>query len=269
MTFLKLVQAEFLKTKRIPILGLYCALMLGSIGMVFTFFYFKTLEEFLNEIHHEENPNPWYAYYFQRYLFLWTVFLPLIVSIATYVVKNIEDKSDAWKRVFVLPYNRTIIHVSKLSVIWIYTTLYVLVSFIFLFLSGIALSKLKPDFNFSAHHTYHEFLLIFCFKFEIAALSITTFSYAYLILIRRTVVSLLLTIFLPFVSLLFKSPYSSPIHQRISFGIKRAEMIINSYPYETLQVQVIASPDIVCIGTIVLSFVAIVWASKRPIINYE
>lgn len=269
MIFFKLVQAEFLKTKKIPILGLYSILVVGSIAIFFIFFYNKTFKEFVNEHLMEANPNPWYAYYFKRYLLLSVFFLPLIISVTTYIIKNIEDKADAWKRLFVLPYSREIIHLSKLSVIWLYTTLYVVMTFSFLMLSGILLSKLKPDFNFSAHHTYHEFLFIFCLKFEVAVVSIATFSYAYMIWVKRTVVSLLLSIFLPFVGLIFPSPYSSPLYQTHTFNRSVHEMLINSQSHETLHLKVIGSHDFLCIAIMVLSFVAIVWASKNPVVNYE
>jgi hypothetical protein len=268
MIITRLFKAELLKTKKMPILWFYAALIIVSIGTFFLFFYFLTFEEF-SSVRFEENPNPWYAYYFSRYLFLWVFLLPLIVSITTYIIKNIEDKADAWKRLFVLPYDRAIIHVSKLSLILLYTTSYVLITFLILVLSGISLSELKPDFDFQAHQTYHEFLPVFWLKFEISVIAITTFSYAYMILVKRTVVSLLLSIFLPFVGLFFTSQYSSPLYQLHTFHGMRAEMVINSKSYDTLHLNVIGSHDILCLIIIVLSFIAIILASKRPIINYE
>ncbi len=268
MNFLKLFRAELYKTKRMPFLAFYTALIAVSVGVFFLLFYIKPVEEFLKEGMGKE-PNPWNAFYFRRYLFLFVIFLPLIASITTYVVKNIEDKSDAWKRVYVLPVSNVIIHLSKLSVIWLFITLYVGITILLLIAAGVSLDKLKPDFSFSEHPSLHKFLFVFLLKFEIAAIAITTLSYAYMILIKRTVVSLLLSIFLPFVGLFFISPYSSPLYQLHSFNISVSEMLINSYSYEMLHLQVITSHDFLCMGATVISFAIIVWASKRPIIYYE
>lgn len=269
MIFLKLVRAEFAKTKGTFIRTFFFMLIVGSIGAFFVPFYFKSYEDFLRSNLMEEKPNPWWVYYFDNYLFVWTFVLPIVVSAATYVIKNIEDRSDAWKRLFVLPYNRATLHMAKLSVIWTYTTLYITITFLILILSGMLLSKLKPDFDFNAHPTYHEFLIIFCAKFILASMAICSFSYAYMIFIRKTVVSLLLGIFLPIVCLFFTNQYSSPLYQVYNFHGERVKMLINSRSYETLHVNVIGTHDIVCIVVFVVSLASIFVASRRPIINYE
>lgn len=269
MILLRLIQAEFLKTKKIPLLVFLIILGLGSIGAFFFVFLGKPFDTFLQQNPSEENPNPWFSYYFNNYLLLFVIVLPFIVSITTYVVKNIEDRSDTWKRLFVLPYKRELLHLSKLCVVWFYSTFYVLITILLLLLSGIVLSKLKPDFNFADFPNYQKFLWIFLVKFELATVAITTFSYAYMVIIKRTVVSLLLSIFLPLVGLFFPSPYSSALHQFFDFSGKRFQMVINSEAYETLHLSLISQYDVVCSVVTVASLAVVVWASKKPIINYE
>jgi len=264
----KLIRAEFLKLRGMRILPSYAALIGGSIGIVFFSFLNRSHQDFVYRNSIEQNPNPWYAYY-SGYLFLLVFLLPVIASISTFIIKSVEDKADGWKRVYILPYRKEVIHLNKLLVIWSYVSLFVIVTFLILILSGLLLCRLKPDFQFSSHFNYHQILFIVFLKFELSVLSITAFSYAYMVLIKRTVVSLLLSIFLPFFCLLFINQYSSPLYQFFSLHRARISLIINDKAPDTLQVSFVSLHDMICIAILIVSLGIIKLTSEKLIVSYE
>lgn len=268
--FVRLTHAEFLKTKRIPLFAFYLVISFGSIGFLFMNFYLKPYEVFLREHNYfEHNPNPWF-HFFSNYFYLLAIVLPIIASITTYIIKSIEDKADAWKRLLVLPYDKSIIHFSKLFLIYLYLTFFLFSIYFLLEISSLALSQLKPDFHFFDFNTYHKTLIIFFLKFELAAISIATISYGYMIVIKRAMISLLLSIFLPFLGLTFTSNYNSLLSQWWSFRAKRSFMIMNNIAgYDAIRVDLISSYDILSAFILGVSIIFISWASAKPVINFE
>jgi hypothetical protein len=268
MISLNLLRAELLKLKGIRLILSYIVLIVGSISIVFFYFLNQDYEEFILRNSLEENPNPWYSYY-ASYLFLLVFVLPIIASISTFLIKSIEDKADAWKRIYILPYRKDAIHLNKLLIIWLYISIYMIGTFLILILSATLLSKLKPDFHFSSHSNYNQILLVLFFKFELSILAITAFCYAYMLLIGRVLISLLLSIFLPLFCLFFENQYSSALYQFFLLHRSRLSLIINHEHPDMLQFNEVSQHDIICIIILLISIGLLILASKKLIINYE
>ncbi len=267
--FFRLCKAELLKTKKLSIVVFHITIALISISALFFFFYNQTYEEFQNNNRLEIKPNPWFIFY-RSYLFLFVIFLPLIASVTTYIIKSIEDRADAWKRLFVLPYNKLLIHLAKLCVIIFYLTLYLLLTVMLLLISSTLLSGLKPDFQFSHFNNYRSTLIVFFIKFEIAIIAITAFTYAYLIIIKKTIITLLMSIFLALIGLTITSHYSASLDQFNIYIRKRQHLLLNNIPgYDDLSIKLFASQDIFCLVIVFISLIAIYIKSKKPIINFE
>lgn len=265
----RLLKAEFLKTKRTSIFIFHLSLAIVSVGSLFIYFFFKTRQELLNEKLFEANPNPWFIYY-GNYLFLFVIFLPVIISVTAFLVKNIEDRADGWKRLYVLPYGVETLHMAKLLIIITYVTIYLLATYFLLSLSSFILAEFKSDFEFYRFNPLTYNIFIFFVKFEIAAVSIITSSYALFISLKRNTASLLFSIFLPFFGLTFTSQYSSPFNQWTSYTSKRTHMIINSIQgYDDLKIALVDKYDIINLLVLIISLCIIVYASKKPIISYD
>lgn len=229
-----------------------------------------SLSDYNRIVAYNPAPNPWYLYYFGTGMLIYILVLPLAVSIMPYVVKTVEDKADAWKRTLIIPYPIFGIHLSKVMVIWMYASLFVGLTLIGFIVSGLLLSYLKPEFNFAAYPTYHKFLIILFFKSELAALSIVTFGYSYMLFVKKTLTSLLLTIFLPLVCLLILPPYSSAGTQYFLFRRERHMMLgREGYTYNDLHLDLINSMDAICIGVIFFSLIIIMIKSTKSTIDYE
>lgn len=267
--FIRLVRAELIKTKNIPILIILALFVVGVILIGFFHFLSLSLADYNRLASYDLEPNPWYFYYFGMGLLIYSILLPLALSILPFVIKNVEDKADAWKRTLILPTSIYKIHLSKLTVICFYASMFVGVTLGGLMLSGLLLSKLRPDFNFSQHPTYHQFLLLIFLKFELSALAIVVFGYAYLLFIKKTLVSLLLTVLLPLLCLLIIPPYNSAPTQLFLFKMERNKVLIREGNVFTDLHLTITSTDVTCIGIIVVALGVIFYKSTRPIIDYE
>ncbi len=268
--FIRLVRAELLKTRNIPILMLMALFVAGVILIGFSHFLSLSEADYNTMAAYDLQPNPWYFYYFGTGLLVYTLILPLALSILPFVIKSVEDKADAWKRTLILPAPIYSIHLSKLAVICFYASLFVGVSLVGLMLSGLLLSKLRPEFNFHEYPTYHKFLTILFFKFELAALAIVTGGYAYMLFIKKTLVSLLLTVLLPLLCFLLLPPYNSAPTQLFLFKMERSRILIrDGNVFTDLHLNLITTTDAICIGIIAAALIVVFYKSTRPMVDYE
>ncbi len=266
--FVRLLRAEIVKTSGLPILKLLALFLTGMIGLMFWHYCTLSLVDYNRAASYDPAPNPWYFYYFGFNMLVYTLVFPIALSVIPFVVKNVEDKADAWKRTLTLPGSLFSIQLSKLAVIWFYASMFVAITLVGYILSGIVLSMLRPEFGFSESPTYHKFLIILFFKFEWAALAIVTIGYTYMLFIRKTLVSLLLSIFVPIVGFIIP-PYNVAVAQDMVFKRIRYQTFKEGGGYEDLHFGLFGSSEAICLGIIIVALFVILYKSTRPIVDYE
>lgn len=237
-----------------------------------------TYDEFLKSAYPSADVNPWFGYYFNTGFFWFlTFFLPLVISLVVFFIKNIEDRADGWKRMLVLPFSPFRLYINKLLVIWICTIGFILSLFAFFIASGVMLSWLKPEFKFDQFPTYHYFLICFALKYCAFGLTVSSFCYLILLLIKRYALSLATVVLLPIVApLTFDSkfnPFYSFISTMFNFMRFRSRYISDSefdankealmtYPMFT-------SLDVVNTITLLTIITLLYFVSKKLLIAHE
>ena len=264
--------SELLKTKRYSILFLIILFPVFITTSFFISYYNLTLEEFQENIFSGGDNNPWY-YYYKLPLFILTYSLPLITSVMTFVIKSIEDKANGWKDLFSLPQPILKLHLTKFLVISFYLLLYHAITLALILVSVFVLSLVKPEFDFNNYPSYFGFLFSLFFNYFLISLAIGSLTYCAIIFIKRNVVSLLLSIFVPLIAIFITTPFnlytSAATIQSRSMGL-RTQYILNngSAAGFELYVSVDFSIYLYLIGWMVFSWLLIYFQSKRPIISY-
>lgn len=264
--------SELLKTKRYSILFLIVLFPVFIITSFFISFYNLTLEEFQENIFSGRDNNPWY-YYYRLPLFILTFSLPLVTSVMTFVIKSIEDKANGWKDLFSLPQPIIQLHLTKFLVISSYLLLYHAITLALLLISVYTLSFLKPEFDFNGYPSYVGFLFSLFLNYFFISLAISSLTYCVIIFIKRNVVSLLLSIFVPLIAIFITTPFNlytsaASIESR-SMGL-RTQYILNHDSAVGFELEVSADITIylALTGWVVFSWLLIYFQSKRPIIKY-
>ena|GEM_PF-5503731 len=275
---MRLLVAEFHKIKNTKILIVLLSLTLSWVGISVWHFYSLTYAAFLEAAYPPEDQNPWYAFYFgSGFMFLLAFLLPLVLSLVVFFFKNIEDKADGWKRLFLLPFSRFTLHVNKLSAIWVCSVAFIAILFLLFFVSGVLLSWFKPDFKFDQYPSYHYFLLCFGAKYCGFSLTLVNLCYLVLITVRRYALSLATVVLLPLIGPLMTdskfNPFSYFINSLHDFLRARARYmslhefdakreVYFSYPMFTLY-------DVINLLFVALTMTALYLISKRHSILYD
>jgi lantibiotic transport system permease protein len=263
--------SELLKTKRYSILFFIILFPIFINILFFTSFYNLTLDEFHELIRPGQDNNPWY-YYYNLPLFILALSLPIITSVITFIIKSIEDKANGWKALFTLPKPIIQIHLSKFFVISLYLLLYHAITLAIVIISVYTLSYIKPDFDFYSYPSYFGFLLSLFLNYFFVSIAISSLTYCVIIFIKRSVVSLLLSIFVPIIGMFFTSPFNLyTIANTITSSSKglRTQYILNHGSSLGFELNVPAGINIYLLGWIVLAWLFIHAQTKRPVINYH
>ena len=264
--------SELLKTKRYSILFLLVLFPVFIIASFFISFYNLTLDEFYESIRPGHDNNPWY-YYYTFPLFILPLSVPLITSVVTYIIKNIEDKANGWKGLFSLPQPVIQLHLTKFLVIAFYLLLYHAITLALLLISVYVLSFLKPEFDFHAYPSYVVFLVSLFLNYFFISLAIGSLTYCVIIFIKRNVISLLLSIFVPLIAIFMTTPFN--LYTNASTITAMVEGLRFQYVFNNgsalgyeLDVSADFSIYLYLLGWIVFSWLLIYFQSKRPIIKY-
>jgi len=263
--------SELLKTKRNAFLYLVILFPIFIVALFFISFYRLTLEEFYKNIMPGNDNNPWY-YYYNLLLFILAIALPLVSSLITFIIKDIEDKANGWKVIFALPKAVLRIHFIKFLVISFYLFLYHAITLILTLISVYILSILKPEFNFNSYPSYVVFLVGLFVKYFLISLAIGSLTYCIIIFIRKNVVSLLLSIFLPLIGMFFTSSFNiySNVISIISIPKQiRTRYILDYGSAHGLELTVPSDYDLYILAWVVFSWLLIYFQSKKPVINYS
>jgi hypothetical protein len=199
--------SELLKTKGYSSLHFVWILPLLLVTMFSINFYNLTLQEFHDNIWPGNDENPWY-YYYNIPLLIITFLLPLVTSLTTFIIKNMEDKANGWKSLFALPYPIFKIYQFKFLVITLFLFLYNFFTLLFIIVSANILSVLKPEFEFDKYPSYTGYLIGLFSLYFLVSLAIGSLTYLYSLYIKKVIVSLLISIFLPLIAQFFTSSFN-------------------------------------------------------------
>jgi hypothetical protein len=264
--------SELLKTKRSPFLLLIIALPLILNGVFFINFFALTPEEFDHKLLPGDDRNPWFGYY-KSFLFLSSIIFPLVISVLTYVVKNIEDRAKGWRSLLTLPKPIITLYAAKFFVILFYCLIYLVLSLGLLLLSAEVLSFLKPDFHFGSYPRYVGLIGNLFLYYLLIAVAISSLTYALVICLARTMAGLLLSVFIPFLFVLIEfpfNPYSQAFTQTVLPIALRSSHIRTFGNADTFQFSL--SLTTACwylLGWILLAWWLLYMKSKRPAIDYN
>lgn len=265
--------SEFIKTKRSSSLVLIISFPIILIGIFFFSFFFQSKSEYYLKLSPGEDGNPWFNYY-KNFIYVFAITLPIISSIITFIVKNIEDKANGWKSLLSLPLPFSIIYLIKFSVIIGYLFAYHLLSIALLLGSAKILSVIKPDFDFALFPSYIDFVFIIFVKLLLASFAIGSLTYCFLIYFKRTTTGLLLSIFLPLFGVFVEywyNVYSIPFMD-VSDPIRARSMYIRTYGNGNalgFDFSFSFYAQWIVLIWIIFSWVLIYFQAKRANINYH
>lgn len=267
-----LVVSELLKTKRSPFLLVVVFLPLLFNFLSFIDFYFTSAEEFRENLLPGDDLNPWFSYD-RKFLLLFSISLPLVVSVLTFVIKNIEDKANGWRSLFILPYPIFRLYLAKYAIVVFYCLTYLVMSLGLLLVGSEILSFLKPDFHFSMYPRYLDLTGWLFVEFVWISMVISSVTYACVIYLKRTMAGLLLSIFLPFFLVFLEfsfNPYSQaftrtqlPMALRSSHirTLGNADGFVFSFSFYPAYWYLL--------GWVLLAWLLLYVKSKRPAIDYN
>lgn len=262
--------SELLKTKRSSFFLIIILLQCLLVTIFFIDFFSLTIDEFYSKLWRYDDKNPCF-YYYKTNLYVMPIMLPIIASVITFSVKNIEDKANGWKSIFTLPRSVFKIHLDKFFVVSIYLFSYVFLSFCLLMVSAFVLSILKPDFNFGAFPFYFDLILILGFKYLVSALAVGSFTYCFLIFFRRVITGLLSSIFFPLIGVFIEysfNLYNSSFTQTFVLLRLRSDSIRENGSAERFDFSYDFYSELLLIIWILFSWSLIYFQSKRPKISY-
>jgi hypothetical protein len=106
----------------------------------------------------QDHSHAWDQYGKQT-VFLWTLLmLPLLITLETALLSNLEHGNQQWKHLFALPISRGAVYTAKQLMGMILISLSMVSLYALLVLSGLALRVLTPGLGFEAPVPWLEFL---------------------------------------------------------------------------------------------------------------
>ena len=228
---LPLFRSEVIKLKRSAV---WYILLLG-VALTATGVFIGHLLDAHNMV--KINADPWDRY-FRAALAIFNLFIvvPYTVLLVSAVI-FVEQRANAWKYLYTLPYSRGQFYFTK----WILVAILYLASIFFLLagvvLSGYLLDVFRPEYEFAYYHPQYTFLLREMGHFFMASLGLVSFQYWLSLRFRNILVPLGIGVF-GFVFGIIMSvtgqklalylPYSLPMIVR-DFDMFRNEHIQDSF----------------------------------------
>jgi hypothetical protein len=153
MAFLRVLSAEWLKTKRTLALWLVPIAPLVIIGMQLA------IELRSRAYPQQQDPETAWASYGQQIVFLWAIMmLPLFITLETALLSSLEHNNQQWKHLFALPVPRGAVYLAKQVSGMVLIGLSTAVLYVYLVLGGLALRVLAPGLGFEAPVPWLMFL---------------------------------------------------------------------------------------------------------------
>jgi hypothetical protein len=170
MNFLICLKGEFLKAK--GTFSFWLVLLGGLLVPLISFLIQLSKPEFF--VNRAE--DPWRAFigdvFGTAIPLLFPIFLILLIALSF----NLEHKSNAWKKLFVTPYSRTVIYLSKIVFIQIQVVFSLVVFAVAIILFGTLLGTIHPELNFIGTSVNCTFLIKSLIKAYIAYLALIGFQ---------------------------------------------------------------------------------------------
>ncbi|MEJ7679021.1 MAG: ABC transporter permease [Segetibacter sp.] len=201
MTATKAFSAEILKTKNTATKWLILA---GA-----AFIPLLELAIFLNnpqKVKLNPGENPWDFFLKGTFQFASVFIIPLFVVLATSLIMHIENKSNTWKHILVLPVSKDLIFLSKLLLILCSVIAFYCCFIAFLFLDmGVLKAQLK-QFSVSNNVFHWQYLCSLTFQSFISVLAILAIHFWLSLRIKNVIVVVSIGLTGLFIALVLSSP---------------------------------------------------------------
>ncbi len=181
----------------------------------------------------ESGRNPWSEIFLRSFNGI-TLFTPLFLILIINLLFNIENKSNAWKHIFVLPISKSTYYFSKYAFVFCLVFAYYFLFVILTWGSGALLGYQNAQLNFLAYTPEWKTILSFLTRFFVGTLAIIAIHFWLSFRIKNLIANLGIGLVGVAFSVLFNGtsgyviyfPYSFPI-MMLNYAPKPAQFFEN------------------------------------------